>query len=98
MIAVQWEYDESVFYARNQYFQHDHKSRNGMFEFGPKSMCNGLYELISSYLIVVLMVITNRNWKIEPFETGRHVSPFYIPKPFLIQRLSIESLARVGYI
>ena len=63
-----------------------------MFEFGPKCMYNGLYELISSHLIVVLMVITNRNWKIEPFETGRADIPF-LYEPFMIQRLSIESLA-----
>ena len=72
-------------------------SRCHLFEFGSKSMYNGLYELISSHLIVVLMVITNRNWKIEPFETGRADIPF-LYEPFLIQRLSIESLAWVGYI
>ena len=31
MIAAQWEYDESVFYARNQYFQQDPPYVWGLF-------------------------------------------------------------------
>ena len=67
--------------------------RYHLFEFSSsKSISNGLYELISVVIyLVVLMVITNRNWKIEPFRTGRHsfsISHFWFRK----------FMAWVGYI